>query len=867
MEKEWNKNQIDVLLGGDEEAREAFIRDFGPVIYTWMYYQVGADEQTATELTGRTFGQALRNISDFKPAEQILFGWLKEHARQVRDEGLEYRQMKPQRPWAWSKLPEDVLYGLSRLRSELLQEKAIDNPFVHEIIQATLSELEQMDRELLIHRYNHLDSLEHISEELGSPIEDVQNRLYRCRHSFRRVFFQLISKANFGFSESSAAGEIDTLDMNLEKLLSTTASYQILDDTKIDAIRRNVLEAVQERGPLHSERSAKKAYLPAAIAAVVIILIAGLYLATRNRSDEPPAVTTPAETTTAKEIPTQKADSETPKTSKPNFAEEELKRVFALGQEGNLEALLEILKSGEFMSQAAAAYFIGKLADPSAIPLLEQAETQWYSEPSNDNPFAKAITEILDRFPEAASVTPPLDSEPNETPPVKETPSPATIPIVIGTVSDFLNQPIADVVLELSENTLFSNKKAGRKIATVKTNPEGQYEFTAAYEGPAYLTAQIQAGDARSITRPVWCKKDSVCIANFGGKPVLTGTIFINGIALSNQTLYLSDTLDIDYASFAQEVTTDPAGSFSFSGVPAGLYYLLNKGLDNQVRRLAMVEMPERDMYNADINLETASVSTIYPVDPNTAFAAEAVLAYGMDISDNLGQVQAVIDTDGSVLFENVIPGAYLLKVRLDSGVWIQQTVDVTDGPGEQLIEIDPVPTETATLTGRFLEASPVSLFLTNANQQLHIDIAPSADGSYELVNIPADVYSLATFVKGQLFEFSQVDLQYEPEMVLDIDPAEILESLSPLYVIIADETGILLSESQVWLNRDSDIITASSTGRGAFLAVPSGDYTLSAAHPGFPTHNLEVHLKPSSLLAEPNADNTILVQPGTNGP
>ena len=63
-----------------------------------------------------------------------------------------------------------------------LPEKIIDNPFIHEIIQATLTELEQADRELLIHRYNHLDTIENIAEEMNCPVEDVQNRLYRCRH-------------------------------------------------------------------------------------------------------------------------------------------------------------------------------------------------------------------------------------------------------------------------------------------------------------------------------------------------------------------------------------------------------------------------------------------------------------------------------------------------------------------------------------------------------------------------------------------------------------------------------------------------------------------------------------------------------------
>lgn len=863
MKKEWNRKQIEALFGADEAAREAFIHDFGPVIYTWMYYQVGTDEQIATELTGRTFGQAIRNISEYNPVEQTLSQWLRQHARQTRDEGLELRQMKPQQPWAWSQLPDDILYGLSRLRSEILQDQIVDNPFVHEIIQASLAELERPDRELLIHRYNRLDTLENIAEGTGCSVEKIQNRLYRCRHSFRRVLFQLLSNANLGFSESNAAGEIDILDTNLEKLLSTTASYQILDDTKLDAIRRNVFDAVQETAPLRSEHPARKPYLIAAMPMTVIILIAGLYMAMRNQSEPPPASETPTETKRAMEIPSKNTGSDIPKTSDRDFNEEESKRVFVLGQEGNLEALLEVLKSGEFMSQATAAYFIGRLADPSAIPLLEQAEDQWYPEPTDDNPFATAITEILQRFPEAA----PSISEPNEIPPIKEIPTPVEIPILTGIVSDFSQKPVANVLVELSENTLYSENKTGKIIASTKTSPNGQYEFTSAYEGPAFVTAKIQAGDTRSTTVPVWCKNGIKHIVNFGGKPILTGTISIDGIALSNQTVYLSDTLNINNASFKQETTTDPPGGCSFSGVSPGLHYLLNKGLDDRIRRLAMIEMPDRDMYHADINIQTVSLSTAYQDNPNVSMATEAMLVYAMEMPDDLNRVQGIIDADGSVLFENVIPGGYVLKLRLDSGVWIQQNVDVTDMPTEQFIEINPIPTETATLRGSFLQASPVNLFLTNANQQLHVDINPDADGSYELLNIPADVYSLATYAKGRLVEFTQIDLQYETDMTLDIDPVLILDSISPVYVEIVNEMGLMLSGSQVWLNQGSDIITDSSTGRGAFLTAPAGNYTLSVAHPMFPTQNRQVVLKPSSLLADPNPDNMILVQFGTNEP
>lgn len=863
MENNWNKKRIEALLNGDEKTREELICDFGPVIYTWIYYQIGADEQLTTEWTVRTFDQAIRNISNFNAAEQTLFGYLKQHARHTRDEGLAQQQMKAQRPWAWSQLPDDILYGLSRLRSESLQEKIIDNPYVHEMIQATLVELEQKDRELLIHRYSHLDSIEQISEEMSCPVEDVQDRLYRCRHSFRRVFFQIVSKANSGFAESNIAGEIDTLDMNLEKILSSTLPCLKLDEMKTDCIRQNIRQAIEERESAPSDHSTKKYYFVAVAAMIALMLLVGLYIATRKQAAEPSVPQTPKETVAVTETRPKEPDADKTQKSATDIEEEKLKMVFALGQERNLEALLEILKSGDFTSQAAAAYFIGKLGDPSAIPLLEQAEAKWYPEPSDDNRFAQAIAEILVRFPEAVPVVIPAEPEPNNVPSEKILP-PATPLALTGTVNDSSTQPIPNAKMQLVANTLFSKNKNGRQIASAQTDTAGKYQFSETFEGAAFLACEIPSQEKASITRSLWKKKDTACNVNFGGRPLLTGAVFVDGDALLKQTLYLSDTLDIASASLEQETQTDSEGRFSFSGVPAGLYHLLNKGLDNQVRRLSMIEMPDREMYNADFNLETVSLTvTSESSEPNQIVPVEAVLVFDMDTPDNLAQTQGTVAEDGSVLFNRVIPGAYVLKIRVDDNIWIYQNVDVTDGPSEQVVQLSPLQPETALLTGRFLNASPVNLFLSSTNHQIHIDILPKADGTYELLDIPADVYSLATFVKGQLFEFMQVDLQFEPEMQLDIDPDEMVRSFSPLYVVPTDESGLILSGAQVWLSQGSEIITGASTGRGTFLAAPAGNYTLSAVYPGYPTQNLEVTLEPASLLAEPDADNTILVKMG----
>jgi hypothetical protein len=443
---------------------------------------------------------------------------------------------------------------------------------------------------------------------------------------------------------------------------------------------------------------------------------------------------------------------------------------------------------------------------------------------------------------------------------------PVPIPNITGLVSDFSNQPIANAVVELTENPLFSEIVAGRKIASVKTNPLGQYQFTGAYDRGVSLICRIPAENAKAITRSLWCEKGSICIVNIGGRPALTGTVIIDGRPLAGQTLYLSDTLDTTHASFGEEVVTDEQGNFTFLGVASGGYSILYIGFDNRLHRLVTVEMPQQDISNVNLDIKTVTVLLDTLVRPEESNAFKAVLVYALDMPESLSQVQAVLAEDGSILFENIIPGAYVLRTQLDSGVWLQQDVEIADGLAEQTIQLDPVPEGTAVLHGHFLNAAPTGLFLTTANRNIHIDIAPNADGAYELAAIPSDIYSLAAFVKGQLIEFTQIDLQSEPEMTLDIDPAEMMLAFSPLTVVVTDASGIVLSDAQVWLTgvESGDLITASSTGQGAFLAAPAGQYTLSVAHSEYPSMNREIILKTSSLLADPGPANTVPVQLGT---
>jgi DNA-directed RNA polymerase specialized sigma24 family protein len=479
MEQYWNKKRIALLTFGDKASLDTFLNQFEPVLFTWMYYQVGADASIATDLTARTLSQAIGTIDQFNPNDMTLYQWMKEQAKIARDEGLLRWQLKPQRPWAWSQLPDPLLKTLSQLRSEPLREQHRANSFVQEIVQASLAEMEQKDRELMMHRYSHLDTPANIAEEMNLSVEEVNDLLYKCRHSFRRVFFQLISSVNPGFTESNTGTGIEVLDNNLEKLLRATSMNQSPAEAQEAVIRERFFETALQAAQARPPAKKYSASMIVRIAAAAIVLIGlKIYLVQVNPEVpvEPPTKSAVSKTTGTEASNSKTGDTAKSKADQTHINAEELKMIIELGQEGRLEALLEILKSGQFTSQLSAAHFIGKLGTPASIELLEQAEDQWYPNGPANNPFAEAIAEIARRYPGQTNLqdklkeaSMPVQSQKTESPKQEFT-------AVEGIVYDFSGNPIAGTQLELLTNPAYSGKPS-ISVAKTITKEDGLYQI------------------------------------------------------------------------------------------------------------------------------------------------------------------------------------------------------------------------------------------------------------------------------------------------------------------------------------------------------------------------------------------------------
>lgn len=858
MERYWNKKRIGLLVRGDTGSLESFYDQYKPVLFTWIYYQVGADAEIASDLTARTFDRTFPLLNQFDPQSMTMLQWLREHAKAARDEGLLRWQLKPQRPWAWSQLPDMILSSLAVIRSEPLRNSVADNSFVQEIVQAALAEMEQTDRELMMHRYSHLDTPSNIAAEMDLSVEAVNDLLYKCRHSFRRVFFRLISSVNPGFAESNAGAGIEVLDSNLEKLLRATGMYQAPSETQEAMIRQRFQQAAEQTARMQPAAKPASWRTVAAFAAVGI-LSGGILTAlvwVKSAEPETPSPASSQLPAAAGQVTAVQTSPSTPKAAPTDVSEEELKLILELGQAGQIEALREFLKSGLFTSQIAAAHFIGKLGVPSDIDLLEAAENQWYANGPADNPFALAIREIARRYPDELT---PVDAAP---PPAAAAPA-ANLGAaeqkrvtLNGYVREYTGRPASGAKIELTVNPLFSGQTPAA-VAQAVTDEHGNYQLARELDGAYFVKCTSALEGLRSVREAIWVKKGTAVKCDFGGPSVITGKVGLHGNPLGGLRIMLSDADDPAKAAFLAETVAGDQGDFTFSGVRPGMYRLLSL---NENKELICMQSPldvrENDLLKIDVDLTPVSVTVEYP-EPNAVVSAKLAHVFESSYEEKT----AAFLPDGNLQFNNVIAGSYHLRIELTDGIRLEQLVDVQPGLQNQLITAQPLTGDFVSLKGRVIGTVPAGLLLETTDRWIQIPFKTAGDGSLDLPELPADFYHLTGLVKGTRIVLTSIDLAAisSSEVEMDIDLASSTEGLSPVYALVTNAKGQILAGARIALGGD-ELTAAESTAQGGFLVAPAGKQTLHADLPGYAPRGLAIELS-RPLTSEPTKDSLIVIK------
>ncbi len=866
MEPNWTKRKLSHLRRGEAETVRQWQALLGRYLYTWFYYRLNKDSAQAATLTAQTLAEALGRLSAFDPEQSTMYLWLKDIAADQLQSAAAQQGITPQRPWAWSQMPPEVLESLKRFRSEPLAAAVPGCEAVGELVQATLADLSEQDRDLLVRRYNRLDATEHIASELNLPVDKANQRLYLARHAFQRGLFFLLRTSNASFNEPPPSGSMEVYEGNLEMLLRAVNPAATIGADHAEQIKQAVLMAAKDAGhhqpaanggPARSGRS--KAVLAVAAVAAVAVMAVVIFVGRHSRSPLPQETDSPppqAETTPPEPIPVEPREAD--------IDAERLHQVLEMGIAGDIDGLLAVLQNGGYIEQMAAAHYLGQHGGESEIAPLLQAQARWFPDGPQDNPFFRAVMEIEDRLyddlpPEEGLADDAVEpqGDPEEMPQDTEQPEPQLLGQVVG----FDGELLEGVRVSIAPDTLNTADSAGQRDMSAVTDEQGIYVFESLPDDVCVVAVHDPQGriaETRRLIRPV---TDRPLELDFGLGASVAGAAFIDDNPLAEQILLLSDNVgDPPQGVFTAEVQTDADGGFFFTGVPAGQYGVFSRFAAN---RWTLLEQVQVDADDVTLLVDQPTVDLVVQVAdmPESGQVVAVSLRYGPDSADALAAWTAVRTEDERVFRINrVIAAKYTLCVDFDNGTRLLRPL-VVDQPPEQVVRVDEIPYGTAAMAGRFLSIWPQGLTLAAVEPPIRVAVLADEDGNYQIGSLPQGMYSLGEVVNRQFVPYLEVGLFEDQPADVDPDPVRLSQSRSPLYVYVTDAQGLGLAGGQVWLDGRAGLYVAEPLGRGFFVAAPAGQYTLYADFDGYQTADKSVELIASDVHSPRSQANTGVIR------
>lgn len=292
---------------------------------------------------------------------------------------------------------QDVVNQAKSLWTQSISDGAELLPAFLEVGQQALLMLNRDEQEVMICRYLRLEAVSDIASGYTQSPAQIEDLLYRARHSFRRMMeSQMAAAAAMPQSVSLASQEV--LDANLETLFRSLGPRPMPDEAFIARLKDTVtktLAQIQSQSGGWMLRYGK--WIGTAAVIGVLAGLGGVLYVCRLSEESVPA----------KQLPKQPVKTNEPSAEQVPFQnidiEDQLKQVFAAGEQKDLESLVDIVRKGAYPAQLAAAHYLAKIGDKSAIDPLDRAAQKWYpSTPSETNPFIEAIAAIEVRIQEQA---------------------------------------------------------------------------------------------------------------------------------------------------------------------------------------------------------------------------------------------------------------------------------------------------------------------------------------------------------------------------------------------------------------------------------------------------------------------------------
>lgn len=176
------------LRNGNRDAWGALYRAYSGAVWTYVSRLVGSDAAMIADITQEVFIAAAKAARRYDSSRGSLWSWIAGIAH--RQAALAFR--KSERAQRWRSLAEE---GLLEFRGLCYAAESPGNLWerqeLADLVRGVLSEMPPDYAILLTAKYLDEESLDQISQSMGSSVEAIKSKLARARQEFRVVFGRL----------------------------------------------------------------------------------------------------------------------------------------------------------------------------------------------------------------------------------------------------------------------------------------------------------------------------------------------------------------------------------------------------------------------------------------------------------------------------------------------------------------------------------------------------------------------------------------------------------------------------------------------------------------------------------------------------
>ena len=179
------------MLGGDEQAFEAFFNAYFARIYRFALPRLNGDVEATREVVQATLAKAMRRIADFR-GDSALFTWLCQICRREAVDHIRSQRRHLKHVVLIDDRP-DLRSAIEALEApeEYDLVKAYGREEVGRLVRVVLDRLPSNYGDALEWKYMEGSSVEEIGERLGIGTIAAQSLLARARTAFREALEQV----------------------------------------------------------------------------------------------------------------------------------------------------------------------------------------------------------------------------------------------------------------------------------------------------------------------------------------------------------------------------------------------------------------------------------------------------------------------------------------------------------------------------------------------------------------------------------------------------------------------------------------------------------------------------------------------------